>query len=231
LFVAILAAADALQVEPVVIVSLGASSFGANTLEFTLLEVSSLLRQQELLPHSIAAASLGGSRDIGSEFDPVVRISLLEKIRASGIPLIEDGNLTTNVETRMAIYGADSATGRIRAFVNIGGGYADMGADPWILGLGPGVHRTVGIPHSVISRGMLMAMADKGIPVIHLLYVKGLVERYGLPWDPVPLAGVGRKIDDAQSDGGGGKFWVVLALYLIGMSIVFYLYNRGAPGA
>ena len=30
-------------------------------------------------------------------------------------------------------------------------------------------------------------MAAKGIPVIHLLYVRGLSQRYGLPWDPSPI--------------------------------------------
>jgi hypothetical protein len=30
-------------------------------------------------------------------------------------------------------------------------------------------------------------MAAAGVPVIHLLNVKGLCERYGLPWDPRPL--------------------------------------------
>jgi hypothetical protein len=30
-------------------------------------------------------------------------------------------------------------------------------------------------------------MMALGVPVIHFLYIKGLVERHGLPWDPVPL--------------------------------------------
>ena len=34
-------------------------------------------------------------------------------------------------------------------------------------------------------------MAAAGVPVIHLLNVKGLCERYGLPWDPRPLPASG----------------------------------------
>ncbi len=35
-------------------------------------------------------------------------------------------------------------------------------------------------------------MAALNIPVIHLLYIKGLVDRYGLSWDPVPLPQPGK---------------------------------------
>ncbi|MBS1226472.1 MAG: hypothetical protein H6R32_406, partial [Candidatus Aminicenantes bacterium] len=41
------------------------------------------------------------------------------------------------------------------------------------------------------ERGVLQAMAAAGVPVIHLLNVKGLCERYGLPWDPRPLPAPG----------------------------------------
>ncbi|HEA64959.1 MAG TPA: hypothetical protein ENI02_02320 [Candidatus Aminicenantes bacterium] len=42
------------------------------------------------------------------------------------------------------------------------------------------------------KRGVLYDMAARKIPVIHLLYIKGLVERYGLSWDPIPLPQPGK---------------------------------------
>jgi hypothetical protein len=54
------------------------------------------------------------------------------------------------------------------------------------LRLKPGLVKTGRIPPKE-NRGMLHEMAARDIPVIHLLYIKGLVERYGLGWDPVPL--------------------------------------------
>jgi poly-gamma-glutamate system protein len=37
------------------------------------------------------------------------------------------------------------------------------------------------------SRGLLFEFAARGVPVVHLLYVKGLARENGLPFDPVPF--------------------------------------------
>jgi len=42
------------------------------------------------------------------------------------------------------------------------------------------------------KRGVIFEMAERGVPVVHLLYIRGLVERYGLSWDPVPLPDPGK---------------------------------------
>ena len=44
-------------------------------------------------------------------------------------------------------------------------------------------HRTDG----AAERGVLFEMVASNIPVIHLLYVRGLAQQAGLPWDPIPL--------------------------------------------
>jgi hypothetical protein len=58
-------------------------------------------------------------------------------------------------------------------------------------------------------------MAAMDIPVIHLLFVNGLAQRYGLAWDPVPLPRPGeeslyRKIEENQK-----SFLVISVVYLI----------------
>jgi poly-gamma-glutamate system protein len=37
------------------------------------------------------------------------------------------------------------------------------------------------------TRGLLFEFAARGVPVIHLLHVRGLAKDNGLPYDPVPL--------------------------------------------
>jgi len=76
------------------------------------------------------------------------------------------------------------------------------------------------------ERGVLQAMAAEKIPVIHLLNIKGLCERYGLPWDPRPLPrpGEGRIYRDAA-----GKTWPSAALtvaYILAMIVVMFLARR-----
>jgi poly-gamma-glutamate system protein len=225
LFVAMLSAAQALGAEPVIVISLGASSYGANLPGFTLLDLSELLNKRGVLPHTISAASLGGSKDIAAEFEQSVRSALIANIRSAGIPLLESGSLSDAVAERMAIYTRDEHSKPVKVFLNIGGGYADMGLDPWILTIKPGLHRTIAVPESVKDRGVVLAMAARGTPVIHLLHVKGLVERYGLPWDPVPLQLHAREVLP-------GRFWVVFIFYSCFMCVVlFFSEQRGDKSA
>jgi poly-gamma-glutamate system protein len=91
----------------------------------------------------------------------------------------------------MAFYLAAAGSRPIKAFVNIGGSWANLGTDPDVLKVEPGLAGRVTVPPPS-RRGVLQAMAAAGIPVVHLLNVKGLCERYGLPWDPRPLPGPGR---------------------------------------
>jgi hypothetical protein len=61
-----------------------------------------------------------------------------------------------------------------------------MGVDPDVLELKPGLVRISHIPPPE-KRGLIQEMALHRVPVIHLLFIRGLARRYGLPWDPVPL--------------------------------------------
>jgi hypothetical protein len=79
----------------------------------------------------------------------------------------------------------------IKAFVNIGGSTPNIGTDALILEVEPGLARIPGLPPSE-RRGMVFTMAERGVPVIHLLDVRGLAAAHGLPWDPRPLPEPGR---------------------------------------
>jgi hypothetical protein len=57
-------------------------------------------------------------------------------------------------------------------------------------------------------------MAARGLPVIHLLNIRGLAERYGLPWDPRPMPASGStplREDQAQSP--AAAFLLLTAAY------------------
>ncbi len=193
MILAALAAIRAIGAEPVMISSLGASNWGANNPAFTQLEILDCLRAAGLFDARPAALAVGGVNDDGSDMSEEGRTFLRRKIESSGYPVIEEPDLAANVQVRMAIYEAGAAGRRIAAFINIGGSWANMGVDPGVLGLRPGLTEVKKIPPAG-KRGVIQEMASRGIPVIHLLFIKGLAERCGLPWDPVPLpapAGVG----------------------------------------
>ncbi len=186
LLVAALTATEALGAHPVAVLSLGASSFGATDPDLDLLRIHQILTERGLVPTPPAAVSLGGTRDVGEEWEPEVRERLLARLGASGVPLILEPDLSASVARRMEVFG------RPAAFVNVGGADANVGTSPTLLGLQPGLLAPGDVPLSpAAQRGVLQEMAAAGVPVIHLLNLKGLARRYGLPWDPVPLPAPG----------------------------------------
>jgi poly-gamma-glutamate system protein len=190
LVIATLAAAEALGVEPLVISSLGASEWGGNIPGFSWLDMEDCLRRAGLVGVVPIARAVGGEEDVGRDMAPEGRAMLAARIRAEPVPFLEEPDLERNVACRLALYRAAAGDRPIKAFVNIGGSWANLGTDPEILKVEPGLAGRVTIPPPP-RRGVLQAMAAAGVPVIHLLNVRGLCERYGLPWDPRPLPAAG----------------------------------------
>jgi poly-gamma-glutamate system protein len=192
LILATLCAARALELEPVVIYSVGASMYGANLPGFTFIDMLARLRADGILPYRIAAVSPGGDQDDGSGvlFDEA-GATLIEEAHRSGLPAVEGGTLAARIQWRLRAYD-EAARGRaIRAFVNIGGASASFGDTPASLDVPNGlVLRWPGLPPAA-TRGLLFEFGARRVPVIHLLHVRGLARDNGLPYDPVPLPAAG----------------------------------------
>jgi poly-gamma-glutamate system protein len=183
-----LCAARALDLRPVLIYSVGSSMYGANIPGFTFVDMLARLRSDGLLPYSIAAIAPGGERDTGRGvlFDEE-GATLIDEARRSGLPLIEGATLADRVRRRLGAYEAGAAGRPVRCFVNVGGATANFGDTEASLLVPNGlVLRLPSLPESP-SRGLLFEFAARGIPVVHLLYVKGLARENGLPFDPVPF--------------------------------------------
>ena len=181
LLIAALAACRAMNLYPVTILSLGSSSFGASDPDFTILDLHMKMIEKGLVRHRPVAVSPGGDRDVGRDFEPAVLEMLLSKVEGYEIPLILESELPGNRRTRDSVYFGDNPE-RIRAFINTGGGYATMGTSSLSLLIRPGLVRKVKIPPSE-ARGVIHDMLEKDIPVIHMLYIRGLATRYRIPYD------------------------------------------------
>ncbi len=180
LMIAGLAAAEVMGLRPVVIFSLGASSYGASDLGFNLLDMFLLLKKSGVFSVEAAAVSLGGEGDIGGGFGPGMKERLIEQIRRSKIQFIYEPDLRENVLARMAFYRKHAVGGRIAAFINSGGGEANIGTSSLVLKVKPGLNRMLPLPPER-ERGVIFEMAHSHVPCIHLLYIKGLIQEYGLP--------------------------------------------------
>ena len=213
---ATLAAVEALGAEPVTVLSLGASSYGATRPDLHLLDLYNLWRGEGVTEGRVSAVSLGGAYDVGGEFEEEVRDELLQQIQADGISLINEPVLSSNVAERVGLYGAPAV------FVNVGGAQANLGTSPRILEVPPGLNRDLDPPPPP-QRGVLFEMAALGIPVIHLLHVRGLALQYGLPWDPVPLPAPGTTRLHIGETEGGLAFWLLTGGYFAALLLLLFV--------
>jgi len=192
---ATLSAAHALDLRPIVIYSVGSSMYGANLPGFTLVDMLGRLRRDGLLPYQLAAVSPGGGGD-GDDMGGGVLFdesgdTLLAETRRSGLPMVRGATLAERIQDRLRIFREGSAGRPIRCFVNIGGSAASFGSTNASLSLPNGlVLRPPAVPSSP-TRGVVFEFAARGVPVVHLLFVKGLARDNGLPFDPVPLPPIG----------------------------------------
>lgn len=222
LILAVLSASRAMGVEPMVIPSLGASQWGANHPDFHWLRMHECLNRAGVFPWMPVALSLGGTEDMGEDMEEAVRQSLIEEIRASRLFLIQEPDLERNVRLRMELFEEKAGEDGIKAFVNIGGSWPCMGSDPDVLKLKPGFVR-IGLIPPPGRRGLIHEMASRRVPVVHLLFIRGLVRRYGLCWDPMPLPqpGEGRLYILAWKS--QPLFLYAASVYLILGAVVFVL--------
>jgi poly-gamma-glutamate system protein len=198
--IAFYSACEVMGIEPIVITSLGASNWGANHPDFTWLDMERTLYEAKLISNRSVASSLGGGTDNGRGLSIQGRRLLIDAIKRNDIELIFSGNienimeakgsLKSNINRRMEIYAEKSKGRRYAAYVNIGGGLASLGSSQNGRLIPSGVnfdlHR-----RNFPARGVINMMAERKIPVIHLLRLGEIADEYGLPIDVVPTPIVG----------------------------------------
>ncbi len=166
--------------------------YGANLPGFTFADMLERLRRDGLLPYRLAAVSPGGGRDRGEGvlFDEDGG-TLLAETRRIPVRLVDGDSLPARIAARMRIFDEVRAGRPIRCFVNVGGSAASWGDTDRSLSVQNGlVTSWPDIPSSP-ERGLVFEFAERRVPVVHLLFVRGLAQDNGLPFNPVPLPPVG----------------------------------------
>ncbi|BAS26299.1 poly-gamma-glutamate system protein [Limnochorda pilosa] len=207
---AVFAAADALELHLAAVASLGASMWGANLPLWTWADMERTLWEKGLIGQRSLAYALGGEGDRGGGLLPEGVEALRAAVDRSGVPLLaaEGGSaspegaslqganpaardLENAVQARLELFDEVAARhgARIAACVNVGGGQAALGRCPAMLALPPGLNLPQEVPACgpEAEAGVLSRMAGRGVPVIHLLNIRELALRSGLPIDPVPF--------------------------------------------
>jgi poly-gamma-glutamate system protein len=185
--VAAIAAAEALDLKPVIVASLSASMWGATDPDFNWIDMARALRERGVIRARTAAAVLGGDGAVGGSMDAAGVAALRASAARDGVLMVELRPFATLVEALLghvnAALGDDVRPG---AVINIGGALIGLGSCRESYELAPGLTTRpltceAGLP------GLATRLSGIGVPIIHVLNMRRLAVELGLPFDPVPL--------------------------------------------
>ena len=193
--IAVLTAANAMGLIPMVITSVGASQWGANHADFTWLDMESILFNKGLINSRSVAASVGGRNDMGRLLSPAGREIIISNIENYNIPLIRKNRLAENIDERMKLFESFNKITNYSAMINVGGGVASLGTSFNSKLLPAGIINRSDVVNISIRdggiEGVLAKFAKKNVPVLHVLNIKSLTEQLGMPFAPIPIPEVG----------------------------------------
>lgn len=184
--IAVLAAVQTLQLKPIIITSVGASNWGANDPYYTWLDMERLLYDKKIFTNKSVAASIGGGLDIGRGLSPEGRQLITDAVKRNNVEFINEEYLENSIIKRMELYQRFSEKGKLKAFINVGGGISSLGSTENVKFIPTGLSMSLPMMNYPL-RGVLIRMAEESIPVIHLLNINQLAIKYGLPISPSPL--------------------------------------------
>lgn len=186
--IAVLSAMEVLEVKPVIISSIGSSTWGANIPHFTYGDMEEILYRKGIIKNISSAVSIGGAEDVGKDMEEEIVLQIVERLKQYNRKIIYEPDFKKNIETRYSLY--CEADRNVKVFINVGGNVVSMGRGETGTTIKPGINmkknNDFGEDISLINIFM-----NSNVPVIHLLDVKKIAVDYGLSIDPIPLPQIG----------------------------------------
>ena len=180
-FAAIIAC-ETLNLQPVISVSLGSSSYGANMSGFTYLDMEKIVLDSMILENECGLITPGGTDDNGSSMWDGAQNILAQAIIRSGKSLFTPHTLRESIEKKLKYFNDD---GEVRVFINIGGNHASLGNGNCAYRIPSGlINHPLHCNPSRSEDGLIIAYNRSGIPVIHVLNIRDLAASYGLLFLP-----------------------------------------------
>ncbi len=173
-----LAALQTMDIEPVVMSSLGASTYGANQPGATWIDMEAVLKRNGLKFNSVMV-SAGAGNDSGLGLSPEGLSIINNAAYKNRVDLFIPATLHESIIKRAEIF----REAKISLLINIGGNETALGNCPHSLDIPNGLHSEMA--HCTDrDRGVISLMSESGIPFINMLDIKDLASRYGITVSP-----------------------------------------------
>jgi len=190
---AVLAAAEIMQLKVIAIYSVASSGYGANIPNLSWPDMNRILNEEGIISTRPVAASLGGAQDIGRGIK-TEGIQLLKNIISRNkVEFIHTKTEPDNLNQRMEIYYKYAGDNDIKAYVNVGGGLISVGGYYIKKLFKPGLNKVMSEP-AVGFDSVMVSFAKKSVPVIHIRHIRALCKASNMPSElnkiPPPGQGV-----------------------------------------
>ncbi|MCB9476349.1 MAG: poly-gamma-glutamate system protein [Deltaproteobacteria bacterium] len=183
-------ACEALGVKPIVIASVSGSQWGANLPRLLWIDMERLLFKKEIIHHRSIAGSRGGVEDRALGLSREGRDLLDRAIKRNELIAIKEPTYLDSLNRRMLLYDEYAGNTPMKAYINIGGGAISVGTSSGKKAFHEGLTRTVTASQASMD-SVIGRMALQGIPVIHMVNIRRIAERYGLPVQPIEPPAIG----------------------------------------
>jgi poly-gamma-glutamate system protein len=171
--IAVMSAVEVMELTPLIMTSIGSSSYGANIIGFTYVDMEYLLYEAGIWSHKSQRISIGGDNDqLLENSDLEFKMALLDKYEKLGYETIYMDDLSLNIENRYQTY--QSSLIQIKAFINVGGNMVGFGKNR--SSFPNGLIKRMSI-HVLPETGLIERFLRDDIPVIHLLNVQDLARK------------------------------------------------------
>lgn len=187
---AVLCAAEIMDLKLIYSATIGASNYGANLPGYVLPEMIKTAVDAGLLSCLPQMVSMGGDGDEGGNMIGVVleeteEIEAMKKrLAAEGFELLHFDNFEQDIAYRM------EQMGEISAFINVGGNILGIGDGEAVLSFGQGLLKPSHPPINAKS-GLVEHCLNRDIPTVHILNLKQLCAEIGVPFDPLSIPEIG----------------------------------------
>jgi poly-gamma-glutamate system protein len=164
---------EELNITPVIVSSLGASTYGANEPGMSWADIELLLSTHRILSHRSLFVTPGADADTGGGL-PEGGMDTIKWIAArTESPLCIPASFAGAVMIRESIMTANA----IAMLINIGGNHAVLGNCTHASSIPNGFHDRLASCRDE-ERGLLMRLSEKGIPIVHFLNIRDMAQRY-----------------------------------------------------
>ena len=219
---AVMSAAKVMELDLVIISSVGASMFGATDPNFNWLDIETLLFEKGVFPYKSYAASMGGGRDLGRGLNLLGRNAIIEAVVRNDVLMVHENSLEKNINRKMEFF-EDAVNGeKYKLYVNVGGGLSSLGNSINGRLVKPGFHKFISLKN-IPLKGTMFLFAERGIPIIHLLDIAKFSEKYDLPVapDPLPEPGTGNMFRNERYNITVTSIALAILVFLI-LIVIFF---------